>query len=815
MKRVFTSISLFFIVILAFAGNNQLNIDGVLFNIDTLAQAKVGPGTYYTALKYYTSTKSLRTFVLAIDVTNPYIRFESVLAKDSLVGTERVSAMASRKSKPGNVYFAGVNADFFATTGGVGTPTHGCMTGGQIGRAPAGSPVIAFAGNQPVIADISFGPSTCTFGSESFTIQSVNATRETNQLILYNTMNGNYTHTNAYGTEVLVQLQESNAWGVNQTLSAKVVSIESKKGNMKILPDHAVLSGHGTAETFLSQLKINDEIKISLGVNVPGLTPAPSIHAMVGGDRMILKDGIVTNNDWADLHPRTCAGYSQDKKTVYFCVVDGRTGLSAGVRTKELADIIKSVGAYDAVNLDGGGSSALYVEALGIVNNPSDGTERAVGNAMYALNVAPEDALITEIRPELPSISLPRYGAYIPVFYAYNQYGTLIDTDLKGAHLSCDSSLGTIHDGNMFVASGTQSGYLYASYNGMTTSIAISLNTDVVPFLRLDSIVADQKHPYPIEVNAWVGNTSISVFPQAFTWTSDNPSICSVENGVVTGISNGTTSVHGHLENITLTQKVKVEIPSSSSISMSGLTDFSKWKIYASSNMKNPELTSFILPFAIRYTYTSGRSPYIQLYNIMPLYGIPDSMRIVFNTQNIGIPSIEITMRANPAKTYTPLVFNKIESGTDFTLNVPMSMLLEDVEDRVSYPIHFEGIRFNVDATTQVANQVYDILIKEFVLLYGDDQVSIFNPSLMKGLRVYPNPVTNGIASIGFLAGVPQNIRMELFDLSGRKIREQSAFSFSGSETVLDLQGISSGSYLVRIHFDGKEEIVKIIVNNQ
>ena len=105
---------------------------------------------------------------------------------------------------------------------------------------------------------------------------------------------------------------------------------------------------------------------------------------MVGGDRIILKDGVVQDNDWAERHPRTAIGYSADGKKVYFCVVDGRSSFSTGLTTKHLADIMKSAGATTALNLDGGGSSGMYLNKFGLMNTPSDGHERAVSNGIFA-----------------------------------------------------------------------------------------------------------------------------------------------------------------------------------------------------------------------------------------------------------------------------------------------------------------------------------------------------------------------------------------------------------------------------------------------
>jgi exopolysaccharide biosynthesis protein len=78
-------------------------------------------------------------------------------------------------------------------------------------------------------------------------------------------------------------------------------------------------------------------------------------------------------------HPRTAVGLSQDGKTMYIVVTDGRREGVPGLTLPELAQFMDELGACTAMNLDGGGSSAMWVEN-GIVNKPSDGTERKVGN---------------------------------------------------------------------------------------------------------------------------------------------------------------------------------------------------------------------------------------------------------------------------------------------------------------------------------------------------------------------------------------------------------------------------------------------------
>lgn len=89
-----------------------------------------------------------------------------------------------------------------------------------------------------------------------------------------------------------------------------------------------------------------------------------------------------------DLHPRSSVGVSREGRWLIIMVADGRQpGYSEGLSTAETGEWMRRLGAYDALNLDGGGSSALAVEAPDgqprVLNRPCGppvGTERRVAN---------------------------------------------------------------------------------------------------------------------------------------------------------------------------------------------------------------------------------------------------------------------------------------------------------------------------------------------------------------------------------------------------------------------------------------------------
>jgi len=84
-------------------------------------------------------------------------------------------------------------------------------------------------------------------------------------------------------------------------------------------------------------------------------------------------------------HARTAAGVSKDGKTLYLVVADGGRANAPGLTLAELATFLSSrFDACRALNLDGGGSSAMWVRDH-IVNRPSDGVERRVGDHLAVI----------------------------------------------------------------------------------------------------------------------------------------------------------------------------------------------------------------------------------------------------------------------------------------------------------------------------------------------------------------------------------------------------------------------------------------------
>jgi hypothetical protein len=111
----------------------------------------------------------------------------------------------------------------------------------------------------------------------------------------------------------------------------------------------------------------------------------PNVLDAVGGDPILLRDGAATQVCGSCARqPRTAIGVTSNG-TILLVVIDGRRPhWSVGATLGELRRVMVDLGAVDAMNLDGGGSSEMVVDGE-VVNRPSDGRERHITNAVLIL----------------------------------------------------------------------------------------------------------------------------------------------------------------------------------------------------------------------------------------------------------------------------------------------------------------------------------------------------------------------------------------------------------------------------------------------
>jgi hypothetical protein len=117
------------------------------------------------------------------------------------------------------------------------------------------------------------------------------------------------------------------------------------------------------------------------------LPMSPSLFAVNGRYRLTAGGQIVVpggSGSFFARNPRTLAGTTRDGRIV-LATIDGRQTTSVGATLHETAAVAQALGLQNAVNLDGGGSTAMSVGGT-LINRPSGPTERAVGDALVYID---------------------------------------------------------------------------------------------------------------------------------------------------------------------------------------------------------------------------------------------------------------------------------------------------------------------------------------------------------------------------------------------------------------------------------------------
>ena len=306
----------------------------------------------------------------AIIADHEKYQLRPVLAKWQVRGRATVSQMNAPDA------IATINASYFATSGEILGNTR--IDGLTVGTTYFIRSAIGIRADGSTIFGRQTWRGVLQFNGNEVGVDGVDCERPENSVIVYNNYYNSTTGTNNFGVEIVVQ-------------DGVVTEIFRDAGNSYIPHDGYVISAHGTAAENFSTLYVGDKISFDEDyINVEhGADFNEAIH-IVGAGPTLVKGGEVyvtvdaeqfPNDIRIGRAPRSAVGITQYGDYI-FAVVDGRQAHSKGCTLDEWARILKNhFGAIEAINLDGGGSSELVFKGS-IVNKPSDGRERAVGDAL-------------------------------------------------------------------------------------------------------------------------------------------------------------------------------------------------------------------------------------------------------------------------------------------------------------------------------------------------------------------------------------------------------------------------------------------------
>ncbi len=787
---------------------------------DDLTTTPVGPGiTHHHA---FLSGGPWHIQILEIDLTDTMNTLETVKAGNNIAGYERTSSMAARSSRPGHTVIGAINADFYAS-GGISIGAQ--IINGTLLKRPYPRSVFAFGENKrPYIDILTFGGQITKNDTLSLNINGVNEVRNTDKLVLYNRYMGGTTGTNEWGCEVTVEYIEPPI-GVGSPMLAVVTAKDSIQANghgnstIPASADGAVLSGHGTARDFLNtSIFIGDTITIDL--SLPPITE--TLTQLVGGTPRIIRNGSqsveydqesVGYNFAHDRHPRTAVGFSEDGTTVFFFTVDGRqAGFSVGMSLYELADYMLEWGVYDAVNLDGGGSTAMVVRDE-VVSSPSDaGGERSVANALMVISKAPVGPLAYINLPWEETFTLVETQLQFSVT-GTDIYYNPVAVPAASLQWSCDASIGTISSTGLFSAGATETeGYVYVTDGTITDTTFIHITDIATLTLEPSQVVLETDESQIIVAHSEdaFGNT-IQVEPEAYTWWV-TPEIASISaSGLVTAENTGVGSISATFHDVTTT--IPLTIGSSTSIMIDNFDNVSNYSLsgavinLGACNLEVDANQYVSSPTSARldYSLTTGGTSVLYMNCNIPVSGTPESVSLQVYGDNSAHWIRGEFLNAQNEKFV--LNFTEASPGINWENEwQELTVLLDDAVPSwsnpnavLSFPITWTKIYLaETDDNNKDAGSIYLDDFRANFVASTIDTPSRISPQHFRLEDHFPNPFN---ASTNFRFNIPEAglLTMHVYSLDGREIDSLQQETTPGNFTLRwEPKDLPSGIYFYR-----------------
>ena len=316
--------------------------------------------------------------VFQTEFSQPGWRITTTLGKDGNFGvatlTDQVKGLPPAIGRP----VAAINGDFFDTSEDYGGgPRDLQIFQGQLVRSPAGHACFWLdTFGKPHLTNLVSQCRILLANGQSIPFE-LNVARPADGCVLYTPVLGATTRTSG-GTELILAGGSDDACQPLRAashLTAKVREVKTG-GNSPLRPGTMVLSLGPKLMARLPAIGAGAQLEIFTDT-VPSLA---GVETAIGGGPTLVRDGQAMH--WSGINvrtPRAAIGWNQ--KQFFLVEVDGRQKSSAGMSFPEFANYLVKLGCENALNLDGGGSSTLWVQGK-VVNSPSEGRERSSANAV-------------------------------------------------------------------------------------------------------------------------------------------------------------------------------------------------------------------------------------------------------------------------------------------------------------------------------------------------------------------------------------------------------------------------------------------------
>lgn len=352
----------------------------------------IGKGIYYEEKSRLTDQGWLNMNVLRVDMKEKTVDLE-LLGSRFAGDKEPVSELVNEQNKPGGkdpktgTVVAGINGDFFATNKFLTVALGPTIIDGQLKNAYDQDHRVEKKDQYIFVQDqdgkIRFEMPVIQFGF-------MNSTGQWMEITSMNKMSSIYTPTyfdrNAIYTSS--RMDELNKALMKIVVENDTITQIEKKGGLVVVPENGYIITMDVSQMKnINKFKVGDKVQFIKDMSID----VENIKLGMAGGGKILEEGQAKENPGLIVgasarHPRTVVGFNQSKNELIMVTIDGR-GESMGATLAETTEIMKELGAWEAVMLDGGGSTTMVTRPTGeletkIANDPSGFYERPVINGL-------------------------------------------------------------------------------------------------------------------------------------------------------------------------------------------------------------------------------------------------------------------------------------------------------------------------------------------------------------------------------------------------------------------------------------------------
>ena len=546
-------------------------------------QTDIGGGAVYTNGVYKSESGTSQTENY-VEYTPNTEAVPIVVNGSSVYGKRTITSAADFMEKNSLRPLIGINGDYFSTKTGI--PMGYTVIDGKLLSKESGvQDAVGFRADGTGFIDKIGIDASLTHEDKKINIQYVNKWPQDGFECVY-MLDSNFSSTTKTDFNALYVIcsATSGDLSLDSSMELKVDEVFVYDGAIKIPEEKYVfvMDPDGDAQFFdlLSNLVMGDKVIFEnsvYGAERHNWTEANHIMSSIGG--RLLNNGVIGSGFTAGTAPRTAVGIKENGNIIFYTIDGRQTGYSTGITIKTLAARMSELGCIDAINLDGGGSTAIGgifpgFDDFMISNRPSDGVERKCANYLFLQDLREKTGIVwfVDWRTNDNNKFLAGTSYQFEALKVYDTGNYKMD-GLSGITFTAENegdAQATVDSAGLVTFRGT--GGVRVNITGERYSKTFEFETyespDEVRILdeATGEVVSELTvkeggmSNFSLEAGAYVNNICLNAYPGLFRWETTGTMASVDEDGTVSIKDDGTTNATVRVTAGDVTKEIPIRI---------------------------------------------------------------------------------------------------------------------------------------------------------------------------------------------------------------------------------------------------------------